>query len=95
MVVSPTGGQRYPTMVIYIKDEYAVITYFEDEESGVQLLKGDSSVRDDEVMQFRSPAGDYDSYTGDTIVSSSTAAEFLQAFAAHAPWPAEPSWQAF
>jgi hypothetical protein len=93
IIVSKPGKRRFPIMVIYFKNEYAVVTYFENEASGTRLLKGNSGVRKEEAMQFRSPAGGYDSYTGEFIVRSSTAAEFLQAFAAGAPWPAEPSWE--
>jgi hypothetical protein len=93
IVVSQVGEQRYPIMVIYFKNGHAVVTYFEDEESGIQLLKGDSSICDDELIQFRSPTGGYDRYTGHSIVRSSTAARFLQAFATGTPWPSEPSWE--
>jgi hypothetical protein len=94
VVASRAGEQRYPFLIVYFKDGHSVLAYFEGEEYGVQLLKGDSSVRDDELMQFLSPFEGFDSYTGEFIVSSATAAGFLQAFATGAPWPPSPSWEA-
>ena len=92
LIVSPAGEQRFPIMVFYFKDEYAVVTHVQDEESGMQILTSDSSTDEDE-MDFLSPTGEYDSYTGNFIVAWSTAVKFLQAFATGAPWPELPFWE--
>jgi hypothetical protein len=93
MTVFQVGGERYPVMVIYFKDERAVVTYIHDEESGVQLLTNDSSGPRDGEVQFLSPFEGYDSFTEDFIVASSTAVKFLQAFVTGGPWPELPFWE--
>src|SRR5215470_14035369 len=92
MIVSPASGQRFPVMVISFKGNHAVVSYVQDEESGMQLLTGDSSTEEDE-MQFCSPAGGYDTYTSEFIVASSTAVRFLEAFVTGVPWPELPFWE--
>ena len=93
LVVFKVGAQRFPLMVVYFKDERAVVTYIQDEESGVQLLTSDSSDREDGEVQFRSPFEGCDSFTEDFIVTSSTAVKFLRAFVTGAPWPELPFWE--
>jgi len=93
LVVFKVGAQRFPLMVVYFKDERAVVTYIQDEESGVQLLTSDSSDREDGEVQFLSPFEGCDSFTEDFIVTSSTAVKFLRAFVTGAPWPELPFWE--
>jgi hypothetical protein len=93
VIVTPPGSQRSPIMVVYFKDDHAVVTYIKDEESGIQLLTSDSSFDREDEIEFLSPFEGCDTFTSDFIVSSSTAAKFLEAFATGMPWPPLPFWE--
>ena len=73
MTIFQVSGQRYPSMVIYFKDERAVVTHIKEEGSGVQLLTSDSPDGANGEVDFLSPFEGYDTFTEDFIVTSATA----------------------
>ena len=93
MTIFQVSGQRYPSMVIYFKDERAVVTHIKEEGSGVQLLTSDSPDCANGEVDFLSPFEGYDTFTEDFIVTSATAVKFLEAFVNGAPWPELPFWE--
>ena len=77
MTIFQVSGQRYPSMVIYFKDERAVVTHIKEEGSGVQLLTSDSPDGANGEVDFLSPFEGYDTFTEDFIVTSATAVKLV------------------
>lgn len=55
------------------------------------MLQGDSSMRADRTVTFRSPSG-YEEFVAEFIVPAVTATEYLRLFALGSAWPDGTVW---